>query len=182
LEKPKNREEDSMSNLKDPHWLAAYTKSRNEKKVYDRIIDEGYEAYLPLQRRLKQWSDRKKWVEEPLLRSYVFVRITQKDYYKVLSINGLIRFVSFEGKPVPIPAKQIDVLKMLLGQQLEIETVEVNIEPGDVVDIQIGSMTGFSGELVRHQGKSKVVIQIDHVSHKLLVTLPANYVVKSLKG
>ena len=67
-----------MKDRTKPHWFAVYTKSRNEKKVYERLIDEGYEAYLPLQKRLKQWSDRKKWVEEPLLRSYVFVKINRE--------------------------------------------------------------------------------------------------------
>ena len=170
-----------MKDTKESHWFAAYTKSRNEKKVYERLIDEGYEAYLPLQKRLKQWSDRKKWIEEPLLRSYVFVKITERDYHNVLNISGLVCFVSFEGKAAPIPEKQIDVLRMLLGEQLEIEAIEENMKPGDLVDIQIGSMMGFSGELVRHKGKSKVIIQIDHVSHKLLVTLPANHIVKSHK-
>jgi transcription antitermination factor NusG len=70
---------------------------------------------------------------------------------------------------------------MLLGQQLEIETVEDDIQPGDTVEICIGSMTGFTGELVQHKGKHKVIIQIDHVSHKLMVTLPANYIAKSMK-
>jgi len=169
-----------MTCTKKPHWLAAYTKSRNEKRVYDRLISEGYEAYLPLQKRLKQWSDRKKWVEEPLLRSYIFVRITEKDYYNVLNIQGLLRFVTFEGKAAPIPAKQIDVLKMLLGQQVEIEVLEQQLEPGDMVEVRIGSMTGLKGELITCKGKEKLIIRIDHISHALLVTLPKGHVAKVL--
>lgn len=170
-----------MIDIRKPHWLAAYTKPRNEKKVYERLVDAGVEVYLPLQVRMKQWSDRKKKVEEPLLRSYIFVKITEKDYYRVINIPGLVRYVMFDGKAAPIPDNQIDILKMLLGQKLEIETVEENIQPGDPVEICIGSMTGFTGELVQHKGKHKVIIQIDHVSHKLMVTLPANYIAKSMK-
>jgi transcriptional antiterminator RfaH len=66
----------SDSNLK---WYPVYTQPRAEKKAYSALIDKGIEAYLPLHRRLKQWSDRKKWVEEPLISSYLFVRIADND-------------------------------------------------------------------------------------------------------
>lgn len=170
-----------MIDLRKPHWLAAYTKPRNEKKVYERLINEGYEVYLPLQKKLKKWSDRKKLVEEPLLRSYIFVRITEKEYFKVLNTFGIVRYVTFEGKAAPIPDKQIDMLKMFLGQQFEVETLEENIELGDKVEIRVGTMSGILGELVHHQGKKKVVVQIDHISHKLLVTLPSNHIIKAIK-
>ena len=39
---------------------------------------KGIESYLPLKKVLKQWSDRKKWVEEPLFRSYIFIHADLK--------------------------------------------------------------------------------------------------------
>ena len=168
-----------MINTRKPHWLAAYTKPRNEKKVLERLQNEEVEVYLPLQKRLKQWSDRKKWVEEPLLRSYIFVKVTDKEYSKVLQVNGVVRYVTFEGKPVPIPENQIDILRLLLGEQVEIEAVNENIEPGELVEVIAGQLSGLKGELVKHNGKKKVVIRIDHISHLLLVTLPKGFVVKS---
>lgn len=170
-----------MIDLRKPHWLAAYTKPRNEKKVLDRLLAEGYEVYLPLQKKMKQWSDRKKLIEEPLLRSYIFVKITEKEYSKVLNIAGVVRYVSFEGKAAPIPDKQIEMLKMFLGQQWEIETLEESIEPGDNVEIRVGTLSGIHGELVKHQGKNKVIVEIDHISHRLLVTLPSSHIIKANK-
>ncbi len=167
-------------NIKNTHWVAAYTKPRNEKKVYERLIEQGIETYLPLQKRLKKWSDRKKWVEEPLIRSYIFIKICEKDYYKTLNTPGLVRYVTFEGKAAVIPDKQINLLKMLLGQQVDLEVLDENIAPGDKVEIIIGSMMGFVGEVVKHKGKEKAIIQIDHISHAILVTLPKNYLTRSL--
>lgn len=161
-------------------WYAAYTKPRNEKKVYARLLSSGIEAYLPLQRRLKQWSDRKKIVEEPIFRSYIFVRISQKDYFNVLNIPGIVRYITFEGKAVPIPAKQIDQIKLLLEQNIDIEVVEEKLEPGTIVEVRFGTLMGLMGELIEHQGKKKVVVRIDHISHSLLVTLPSQYIVKAL--
>ncbi|HNS31100.1 MAG TPA: UpxY family transcription antiterminator [Tenuifilaceae bacterium] len=167
-----------MLDIRQPHWLAAYTKPRNEKKVYRRLVDAGIETFLPLQKRMKQWSDRKKLVEEPLLRSYIFVRITEKDYFRVLGTPGVVRYVSFEGKAAPIPDRQIDTLKMLIGEQVNIEVLEHDISPGEKVVIELGTMRGFEGELVRIAGENRVVIRIEHVTHSLLVTLPSHYIVK----
>jgi len=162
-------------------WYAAYTKPRNEKKVFDRLVISGIEVFLPLQKRLKQWSDRKKMVEEPLFRSYIFVKISAKEYYNVLNTPGIVRYITFEGKAVPIPERQIDQIKQLLEQDIEIEAVEEKIEPGTIVEIRFGSLMGLLGELIDHQGKKKVVIRIDHISHSLLVTLPSKYIVKTTK-
>ncbi len=167
-----------LIDIRNPHWLAAYTKPKNEKKVYQRLLEAGIETYLPLQKKMRQWSDRKKLIEEPLLRSYIFIKITEKEYYKVLGIPGLVRYVTFEGKAAPIPDKQIDTLKLLLGQQVDIEVIDQVIEPGERVEICIGSMTGFEGYLVKHSGKRKVIIQLDHISHSLLVTISKDYIIK----
>lgn len=146
--------------------------------MYRRLVDAGIETFLPLQKRMKQWSDRKKLVEEPLLRSYIFVRITEKDYFRVLGTPGVVRYVSFEGKAAPIPDRQIDTLKMLIGEQVNIEVLEHDISPGEKVEIELGTMRGFEGELVRIAGENRVVIRIEHVTHSLLVTLPSHYIVK----
>ena len=59
------------------NWYALYTFPRFEKKVYKRLVERGIEAYLPLQKKLRKWKDRKKWIEEPLIRSYIFVKISE---------------------------------------------------------------------------------------------------------
>ncbi|HNT41409.1 MAG: UpxY family transcription antiterminator [Bacteroidales bacterium] len=161
-------------------WYALYTKPRNEKKIYSRLVEKGVEAFLPLQKRLKQWSDRKKLVEEPLFRSYIFVRIDAREYYEVLNTPGIVRYITFEGKAVPIPDRQIEQVKQLLVQDLEIEPVEEQIPPGALVEVRFGNLMGITGELVEHAGKKKVIIRIDHVSHSLLVTLPKDYVARAV--
>lgn len=161
-------------------WLAAYTKPRNEKKVYTRLIEAGVETFLPLQKRLKQWSDRKKWVEEPLFNSYIFIKITQRQYYDVLKTAGIVRYVTFGGKAAVIPEKQIEQVKQLLVQDIEIETVTETFCAGTKVEVRFGGLKGIVGEIVEHSGKKKVLLKIDHISHSLLVTLPVDYVTKAI--
>lgn len=170
-----------MIDANKPCWFAAYTKPRSEKITAKRLLEAGIEVYLPLQKRLRSWSDRKKLVEEPVIRSYIFVRITAAEYYKVLQDWGVVRYVCFEGKAVPIPDIQIDLLKRVMGEGLEVEGVEEALEPGTWVEVCSGALMGYQGEMVKHQGKSKVVIRLKHISHMLLVTLPKSYVLKKIK-
>ncbi|MDV7400146.1 transcription termination/antitermination NusG family protein, partial [Arthrospira platensis SPKY1] len=70
---------------KEAKWMAVYTKPRCEKKAFERLSKrEDLELYLPVQKRLKQWSDRKKWVEEVVLPSYLFIKCTEKQRYDIL--------------------------------------------------------------------------------------------------
>ena len=94
-------------------WYAIYTKPRAEKIVNQRLLEEGVETFLPLQKTYRIWSDRKKLVEIPLLPSYLFVRTKVKNFHYVYRIQGIVKFVSFEGKPVSIPQNQIDNIRLL---------------------------------------------------------------------
>jgi len=69
-------------------WFPVYTNPRAEKKAYEALLGKGIEAYLPQHRQLKQWSDRKKWIEEPFIKSYLFVRINQQEQTEVLMTKG----------------------------------------------------------------------------------------------
>jgi len=113
-----------------------------------------------------------KWVDIPLIRSYIFVRVSQDNYAKVLSTDSVVRFITFENKAVPIPDKQIDTIKLLLNQGAELEVVSKRFEPGDKVIVQAGPFLGLQGELVQYRGKHKVLIRLVEMSESLLVTLP----------
>src|ERR1700738_1630273 len=98
------------------NWYAVYTKPRWEKKVYSLLIEKGMEAYCPLNRVRKKWSDRVKWVEEPLFRSYVFVRVPEAEQTSVRMVNGVVNFVYWMGKPATVKDKEIDIIRMFLNE------------------------------------------------------------------
>lgn len=154
-----------------PHWFALYTKSRNEKKVHALLQARGIESFLPVQKTLKQWSDRKKWVEEPLIRSYVFVCISEREYFDVLNTPGAVRFVFFEGKAAVIPEWQINAIKHILSSGEDVEVTDLHLEPGDRVMITRGPFRNIQGELIRFKGQRKVVLRIDHIGHSLILDI-----------
>jgi transcription antitermination factor NusG len=152
-------------------WYAVYTRSRHEKMLAVLLNEKGIEAYVPVHKVLKQWSDRRKLVEVPLIRSYCFVRPQPKDYYDVLNTEGAVRYVWFSGKPAPIPNKQIDLLKVITGSDVEVESIPGGFYKGARVMVIAGPLEGLEGELVDFAGKKKMLVRIDHLDQVLTITI-----------
>ena len=169
-----------MTNQK-KKWYAIYTKSRNEKKVNTRLRESGIETFLPQQKVLKQWTDRKKWVEEPLFRSYLFVLISPDEYYKVLSVSGVVKYIIFEGKAVPVPEQQILAIKQFLSNEEDQFISSESFNIGDKVEIFRGTLKGLLGNLVNLQGKQKVRIEIESIGQSIMLTIPKSYL-KVIQG
>ncbi len=153
-------------------WFAIYTKSRNEKKVHSELLRQGIESYLPLMKTLKQWSDRKKWVEEPLFRSYVFVHIGEPEYFNVLNTPGVVRFITFENHAVPVPQRQIDAIRYFIDSDEEQVAPGTIFVPGQRVEIIRGPLRGIAGQMTEVKGKHKVRIDIDALGQAIHITVP----------
>ena len=156
------------------NWYALYVKSRTEKKVASELSYQGIEHYLPLQKVLKQWSDRKKWVEEPLFRSYIFVNITAADYYNVLKVVGAVKYITFEGIAVAIPNQQIEAIRYYLNEKDPEKIEDLHWEKGQKVEVITGNLTGLVGDLVEVKGKHKVIVEIEAVGSAILLQIPKN--------
>lgn len=163
--------EKSTIQLQKPLWYAVYTRSRSEKSLMELLTAKGIEAYVPLRKVLHQWSDRKKFVEEPLIRSYCFVKVANKEYYEVLNTHGAVRYIWFSGKPATIPDRQIDTLKAITGSNVEVECLPDSFQPGIQVMVVGGPLTGLTGELVNISNKKKVIVRIDHLNQVITLSI-----------
>ena len=152
-------------------WYPVYTNPRAEKKAFTLLTQKGIECYLPLYRQQKQWSDRKKWVNEPLIKSYVFVRISASQVSEVLMTNGICRFIYFSGKIASMPDKQIEQLKLLLATEAELEISEHRFTRGKMVKIVAGPLQGLIGELVDFQTQKRLLLKIDHIGQSVLINI-----------
>ena len=152
-------------------WFAIYVKSRSEKKVFKLLDDIGIESFLPLITRMKQWSDRKKKVDEPLFRSYLFVNITLTDYYKVLQVPGVVKFITFEKKPVPVPDNQIVAIKEYINDT-DLHTIDYeDFKEGELVRVKSGQMKDLVGRFIKINGKHRIIIDIEAVGQSLPVNI-----------
>lgn len=163
-------------------WYAVYTNSRAEKRVSERISEMGIETFLPLQKILRQWSDRKKVIEKPLISSYVFVKAIPKEFFPIRTIDGVVKFIMIQGKPVAIPDIQINNLRILCGSDAEVELSSDVYTEGDKVEVTVGSLTGLRGELIRVGRKHKVVIRIIQPGMNLTVDIKSNAIRKLEKN
>lgn len=152
-----------MQVLKRPYyWHAIYTRSRAEKRLYQELHSRNIECYLPLQKELRQWSDRTKWVEEPLLRSYLFVKVSEREYYDVINSSFAVGYVTFGGKAVPIPEQQIEALRIFLeNANRKVDLCPANLEKGECVEVVGGPLKGIQGEIIQIRGKNRIVIRFD---------------------
>jgi len=132
-----------MSRENKTSWHVVYTKPRSEKKVEERLLKNGIEVYCPTYTTLKQWSDRKKKVELPLLPSYVFINMEERMRLEVLQDPGILNFVFWQGKPALISQIEIDTLKTEL---LRYETLDGEI--GDEIIIEHGVFQGMEGVII----------------------------------
>ena len=156
----------------DFNWYAVYVRSRTEKKAQAELQFKKIETFLPLQRKLRQWSDRKKWVEMPLISGYLFVRISRKEYDTVLHSNYVVSYVRFEGTAATIPDNQIDYLKLMLKlDHLDIEITRESFAPGQMVEVIAGPLIGLCGKLVRIKGKNKVSVELQQLGYSALIEI-----------
>ncbi|WP_293311996.1 UpxY family transcription antiterminator [Pedobacter sp. UBA5917] len=148
-------------------WYPVYTRSRAEKKAYQELCRKGITSYLPLKKTVKQWSDRKKIVEEALIKSYLFVYISAKEYAEVLMTNGIGRFLYFSGEIAAIPEQQINDLKLLLATDTELELYDYDIQPGEKVLIKAGPFKGMIAEMASIHNKQRIILRLQNMGYAI---------------
>lgn len=143
------------------NWYAVYTKPRWEKKVAKLLDEKGIENYCPLNKVVKQWSDRKKVVMEPIFKSYVFVRVQDKEKWDLKSISGILNFVYWLGKPAVVRDDDIDTIRKFLNEFGEVTVSEIaQLKVNAKVRVKQGIMMNYQGLLVEVMGnKAKVRIE-----------------------
>jgi transcriptional antiterminator RfaH len=157
-------------------WFPVYTHPRAEKKAQQALIDKGIHAYLPLHRQLKQWSDRKKWVEEPFIKSYLFVHIKDDEQTEVLMTKGIARFIYFSGKITAMPNRQIEDLKLLMASPYELEVTEDNLQQGEKIIIKAGPLKGMIGEIIAYKSQKQLILRLENLGCSIIIHVAANFI------
>jgi transcription antitermination factor NusG len=152
-------------------WYALYTKSRAEKKANIELQQLGIETYLPLRKELRQWSDRKKWIESPVISSYIFVHIIQQEYRKVFDVRNIVAFVSYKGKAVSIPDREIEAMQRVVENKISFSVEKGDLKKGKNITFVSGPLIGITGEITDIQGQKKLFIRIKHAGFSLVVNL-----------
>jgi len=142
------------------HWYAAYTCARHEKHVSMQLQERQIESFLPTYHSVRRWKDRRKELDLPLFPGYVFVHLASDQRMRVLQIPGVVRFVSFSGRPAPLENSEIESLRngIMHGVQAEPHPY---LKVGQRVRVKHGPLAGTEGILVRKRDCMRLVISLD---------------------
>ncbi len=154
----------------EPQWVALYTNPRMEKKAEKNLAEEGYEVYLPIRRELHAWSDRKKWVDTPLIKSYIFSKITDRQVSLVRNVQGVSNIVAFRGRIATIPDAEIQTMKDFIASELDIQVRNTeSLKTGTRVRITGGPLEGKVGMLVDDGEDGNFAVEITGISMAMVV-------------
>ena len=155
------------TNVVNIKWYAIYTRPRWEKKVNSLLAQKGIESYCPLNKVRRKWSDRIKTIDEPLFKSYVFVKVSDDQRTSVRMTNGVVNFVYWNGKPAIIKEKEIQTIKRFLDEFENIQVIKIDFEPEERVRVIAGPMMDQEGKVIEVKNKTAKVC-IDSLGYMLV--------------
>jgi len=161
------------------NWYALYTKPRHEFKAATQLDACGVDFYLPTVTKIKQWSDRKKKVVEPLFSGYIFVRGNEKDRLTALEQYAIVRSIFFEGRPAVVPNWQIENLQKMLEKGIDVDVTDT-ITVGSRVKIISGPFKDIEGIVYENSNQEKILaITIDLLRRSVVVKIPKDSVIEA---
>ncbi|MCC5944579.1 MAG: UpxY family transcription antiterminator [Bernardetiaceae bacterium] len=158
-------------NTETNNWLVVRTRPNAEKKVSQRLTEAQVENYLPLQRQLRQWSDRKKWVDMVVFTSYVFVRLPYKDRHLMYNMSGIIDFVRIGKQLARVSDKEIERIKRFCSGEKIVSVQQSDFERGTKVEILEGHFAGIIGEVIEGKKNDKLRIHVFSLNSVMSVVI-----------
>ena len=161
-------------------WYVFYTKSRQEKKVKDLLQRSGFEVFLPMQKVMRQWSDRRKKVEVPLFNSYIFVRDHEYRIADILQTPGVAWNIRHNGKPAVLREEEFQLIQRFIDTGYFLETTgEVEtFRVGDRAKIIDGPLAGLSGILTGEDKNQRFNVLLEGIQQVIQVQMPASLLQK----
>ncbi|UZD22611.1 UpxY family transcription antiterminator [Algoriphagus halophytocola] len=161
--------------MEDLKWYVMYTASRAEKKVADRLVEKGWEVYLPMIEELRQWSDRKKKVKRAMFNGYVFVKTRRNQLWECLQEPGAVKFVHFSGQHATLRDEDIEVIQRVVETGVDVESDGSEIDPGEKVKVIGGPLQHMTGEVIEKGNKDYFLIRIPGIYQNLLISVPRKF-------
>ena len=161
-------------------WFALYTKPRSEFKASEQLEANGINHYLPTVTTLKQWSDRKKKVTEPVMRGYIFIKADERERLLALEQYSVTRCVTERGRPAVIPEWQIDNLRKMLEYDGDFYVMN-GLVPGKKVRIKEGPFAGVEGTYQESENDKTISVTIELLNRSVIAHLPKESVIEIIK-
>lgn len=160
-------------------WYVIYTRPRHERKVEEKLTASEIACFLPLVKKLRDWHDRRKYIEVPLFPSYVFVYLkTKVQYFSVLDTGGVWYFVRSGREVARVSEKIISDLQVIIGGESEVEVTHETFRPGHRLTISKGPLCGLSCEVVEYKGRKELLVRVNLLKRNILVAISSEYLMQ----
>jgi len=155
-------------------WCVVITKAKAEKKVAVQLQQLGIESFCPTRKEVRQWSDRKKKIEVPLLPSMVLVNIAARERNYVFNVTGVKRYFYWLGKPAKVTEAEIEALKVMEHQSYHSLAVD-QLKIGSTINLKDHGINFGEGIVKKISGQQCwVVLQSLGYVIKLQLSAPKN--------
>ena len=146
------------------NWYVLYTKSRHEKFVEDQFLQKGIEAFTPKVTLRKGWSDRIKYIQEPIFKGYCFAKFSLYEKTRIIIQPGVAGIVHFKDQYIPVAESTIESLKILSSNKVMIDLCPY-IKTGDYVRIRKGPLKGVEGFVLEKTKKNtRLVVSVETIA------------------
>ena len=153
-----------------------YTKPRAEKRACEALAEKGYELYLPTVKTVKQWSDRRKKIEEPLFKSYLFIHGTLNQTLKAAQHPNIVTVVHFGKQPAIVRDCEMEAIRLVVANEGEVTVVAGKLELGQRVRVVRGALKNMTGVLMEFRGTKRIAVEIESLDCHLLIEMQSGYV------
>lgn len=154
-------------------WYLIYTKPRHEKKVHTRLRELNIDAFLPLKKKLRTWHDRKKYIDQPLFPSYVFIYLNDfQSYYVGLDMEGVLYYVRSGKEVARVQESVINNIKLAVNHEKDIEISDRPFQPGRKLVLAEGPLAGLSCEVIQLETKKKLLVRVELLQRSILMSFP----------
>lgn len=167
-----------MIDEKIPRWYAIHTRFKCEKIVIRLLRQKQIECYLPIQKRYRKHGAKRIVSELPLISCYAFVNINKEDYLKVLETEFVVGFVRFAKDIFPIPDGEFNLMKRIVGEDVEVSVEKYTFYEGDEVEIAQGNLAGVRGKMVEFEGKNRVLVELEHLGFNLHISIDKQQLIR----
>jgi hypothetical protein len=163
IEEEKKTQHRSKTILEKENWLVLHCKPNVEKSTAKNLERLGFSVYCPTKTEVRQWSDRKKKVEVPVLPSMVLVFVSQNERNRVFQLSTVLRYLFYQGKPAVVRQKEVEILKESLSHPENIEVIDNDINTQSLmlsglgIDIKDGKL--------KYKTKTHIYIHLDRLGY-----------------
>jgi transcription antitermination factor NusG len=157
-------------------WYALTVKHQHERPIEAALAHKGFEAFAPMYRSRRQWSDRTKEIDLPLFAGYVFCRFPHQAKARVLNTPAIWRMVEFGGRPAAVPDADIEAIRTIVNSRLPVRPWP-HLKPGDRVRVEHGPLRGVEGVLLKEKDAVELIVSVELLQRSIAVRIEATSVV-----